>query len=111
MASETRRSASITETVTRPLTTVHLPPERAVITTPAMVGLMERCIARVEDEARWQSRSVEVRHRSGLKTGEQIRITAQVGESADGRVSWSVRAEADDGRLIGDGTIIRERIG
>jgi len=84
---KTPPSASIDETVTPPFSTVHLPPERAVLTTPAIVGLMERCVRLAEDEDGWASRSAEVRHRAGLRTGEMVDLEVQAGE--EGRDGWA----------------------
>ncbi|MHB8573981.1 MAG: hypothetical protein ACYDCQ_01490 [Dehalococcoidia bacterium] len=93
------------------MTTVHLPPDRAVLTTPGMVGLMERCIAGAEAAPGWQSRFVEIRHRAGLKAGETLIVHAEAAADAGGRVEWRVTGTASDGRVIGEGTVVRERIG
>ncbi len=106
------RSWSLNATVTTPLTTVHLPPERAVLTTPAMIGLMEQCIAGAEVDSvagSWQSGSVEVRHRAGLRLGEPLILTAELDEVLPERNRWLVRATSSDGRTIGEGAIIRMR--
>ncbi len=93
-------------------TTTHLPRERAVITTPALVALMERCIAQAErqgaDGERWLSVAADVKHRAGAKAGETLTVTAQR-TASDGhdRATWTVSATAADGRLIAEGTIDR----
>lgn len=111
-------SASLTVVVNDPLTTVHLPPERAVITTPALIGLMERCIMAAEIEVAsadggvaWQSASAEIRHRAGLRRGESVLIRAELSESTGDEARWTVTASAPDGRLIGEGTVVRRRVG
>ncbi|HLZ72256.1 MAG TPA: hypothetical protein VKV26_20325 [Dehalococcoidia bacterium] len=95
-------------------TTTHLPPDRAVITTPALVALMERCIAKSEQrlerhDGRWLSIAADINHRAGLKQGEYIHLRAQRSPGMPGdREQWHVTATADaDGRLIAEGTIER----
>jgi len=109
--------ASFETAVSRPLTTVHLPPDRAVLTTPAMIGLMEHCVGLAESDGAadvgvgtWQSASAEIRHRAGLKTGEPVILTAEREVPQAKRTRWSVRAAAGDGRLIGEGVIERVRV-
>ena len=109
--------ASFETAVSRLLTTVHLPPDRAVLTTPAMIGLMEHCVGLAESEGAadaevgtWQSAVAEIRHRAGLKTGETVILTAEREVPQAERTRWSVRAAAGDGRLIGEGVIERVRV-
>lgn len=108
-------AAELEETVLPAFTTVHLPPERAVVTTPALIGLLERCVtaaeATLQDGAvRRQSIAVELRHRAGLRAGEQLRLAAEL-EQVDGSdVRWRVAATAADGRAIADGWIARAEV-
>jgi predicted thioesterase len=109
--------ASFETAVSRPLTTVHLSPDRAVLTTPAMIGLMEHCVGLAESEGAadaevgtWQSAVAEIRHRAGLKTGEPVILTAKREGPWAKRTRWSVTAAAGDGRLIGEGVIERVRV-
>lgn len=106
-------SWSLSAQVTAPLTTVHLPPERAVLTTPGMIGLMERCITNAESASgasEWQSVSVEVRHRAGLRAGEELRIVAELDEAISDRNRWRLLVTSSDGRTIGEGVIVRVRM-
>ncbi len=111
-ASGARDVFTCSTSVTAPLTTVHLPPDRAVLTTPGMLGLMERCLALAEaelGEQGWMSRSAEIKHRAGLSPGEIMTVTARVDQRSDREATWLMRATAHDGRLIGEGSIVRVR--
>jgi predicted thioesterase len=98
--------------VTTPLTTVHLPPERAVLTTPGMLGVMEQCIAEAEAAAGqtgWLSATAVVKHRAGLRPGEELTVAASAIQYSAQQVEWHVTATSADARLIGEGTITRVR--
>ena len=98
-------------------TTTHLPPDRAVITTPALVALMEQCIAASEarhtaDGGRWRSMAANVKHRAGAKIGENLEVeAARAVDSRANRATWTVSVTAADGRLIAEGTVERIRAG
>ena len=88
--------------------TVHLPAGSAVVTTPAIVGLMELCIAAVESQAvQWTSRSATVLHKAGLRTGETLVVSAKLSSSVGEARIWEAVASAADGRLIASGQISR----
>jgi predicted thioesterase len=104
--------AELTAEVTADLVTVHLPPERAVLMTPAIVGLIERCLALTEaGEGSWVSTATSLRHRAGLKTGALLHILAHRGAELENTVTWNVEARGADGTLIGEGTHTRRRSG
>lgn len=94
-------------------TTTHLPPARAVITTPALVALMEQCIAQAERAAAeddgWRSVSADIRHRAGLRRGETAHVAVQRAGGSNGSADWGVRVTADDGGVVAEGTIARRR--
>lgn len=106
-------AAELTVAVEPAHTTTHLPSERAVITTPALVALMEQCIATAEtrraaDGGRWLSVAADVRHRAGARTGETLNVRAErTADARDDRAAWAVSATAADGRLIAEGTVER----
>lgn len=107
--------ASTSIEVTSALGTVHLPPDRAVLTTPGMVGLMEQCIAGAETRemassgAAWYSRSVEIRHRAALRVGQQLWVHVERLELVDGSARWRVNAVDAAGRVVGEGHIVRSK--
>ena len=111
-------SACLDVAVTPALATVHLPPDRAVITTPALVGLMEQCIALAEAErdphegaGPWNTASAEIRHRAGLRTGETVRIRVSSHDATREGTRWAATAHAAvGGQLIGEGTLVRVRV-
>ncbi len=112
VSADDTRIARLTVTVVPAHTTTHLPPERAVITTPALVALMEQCIAEAEgqrdDGGRWLSVAADVKHRAGAKAGETLTVTAQRAAGAgDQRATWNNSVTAADGRQIAEGTIDR----
>lgn len=114
MSDGTGPAALLVEQVLPAFTTVHLPPDRAVLTTPALVGLMERCVGAAEaaagssdSAARWQSTATEVRHRAGLRAGRSLTLTAEREAADGGSARWRVAALAVDGTPIGDGWIER----
>ncbi len=113
MSGVSQTVSSWTTKVAAAHTTTHLPPERAVITTPALVALMERCIAAAEaprqsDGGRWESIAADVKHRGGARTGETITVRAERAAAAhNDRVLWQATVTAEDGRLIAEGTIER----
>ncbi len=112
LSGDAAQACSCSTIITAPLTTVHLPAERAVLTTPGMLGLIERCIARAESdsgESGWLSRSAEIKHRAGLRPGETLTVTVGVDYRSDRETAWLVRATADDTRLIGEGSVVRVR--
>ncbi|HEY7295168.1 MAG TPA: hotdog fold domain-containing protein [Dehalococcoidia bacterium] len=106
-------SAGLTVVVEVAHTTTHLPPDRAVITTPALVALMEQCIAMAEpppqgQDGRWLSVAADVKHRAGARRGETIEVRAERRADASvDRAVWQATAKAEGDRLIAEGTIER----
>lgn len=106
-------AASLTVVIVPAHTTTHLPPDRAVITTPALVALMEQCIAAAEAHRTggaqpWRSTAADVKHRAGAKAGETLQLKAEPA-GGDDHATWVITATAADGRLIAEGTIERAR--
>jgi predicted thioesterase len=106
----TADTATLRATVTPELATTHLPAERAVLMTPSIIGLAELCVAQAEGDGRWESVATSLRHRAGLRTGEQVTLTAVRHEASGDTVRWQIEARGADGTLIGDGALERRRL-
>jgi len=111
-AAEAGLAATLSVVVVAAHTTTHLPPARAVITTPALVALIEQCIVRAEGAAGadgWSSVAADIKHRAGLRRGEVAHVAVErTGASAD-TAEWVVRVTADDRTAVAEGTIARRR--
>jgi len=86
----------------------HLAPARGVLSTPAMIGLMERAASRALTPllpAGWTSVGTEVcvRHLAATPPGESVRATATLLEARGRRLKFRVEAH-NATRKIGEGT-------
>jgi fluoroacetyl-CoA thioesterase len=80
-----------------------------VLSTPAMIGLMER--TSVELTTPYLSKNeqtvgihVDVRHRAPTRIGQRVTITAELTEIKGNKLRFSVVAANDEGVKIGEGT-------
>jgi predicted thioesterase len=83
---------------------------RSVLSTPAMIGMMERTASRLVRPLLPPGKAtvgfeVCVRHVAGALEGARCMVHARLEEVRDARkLRFSVRVVADDGRTIGVGT-------
>lgn len=86
----------------------HLAPARGVLSTPAMIGLMERAASRALTPLLpegWTSVGTEVcvRHLAATPPGDSVRATATLLEARGQRLKFRVQAH-NATRKIGEGT-------
>jgi predicted thioesterase len=80
-----------------------------VLSTPAMIGMMERTAARLVRPALEQGKAtvgfeVHVKHVGSARKGDHCRVHAKLEEIVDGRkLRFAVEVTAQDGRTIGVG--------
>lgn len=80
-----------------------------VLSTPAMIGMMERTASMLVYPALEQGKAtvgfeVNVRHVGAAKKGERCSVHARLEEIVDGRkLRFAVEVTAEDGRTIGVG--------
>jgi fluoroacetyl-CoA thioesterase len=80
-----------------------------VLSTPAMIGMMERTASRLvypalEDGKATVGFEVNVRHVGSAPKGERCRVHARLEEIVDGRkLRFAVEVTTEDGRTIGLG--------
>ena len=80
-----------------------------VLSTPAMIGLMERTSVELttpylEEHEQTVGTHIDVRHRAPTRIGQSISITAELLECAGNKLRFAVRAVNDEGVTIGEGT-------
>jgi fluoroacetyl-CoA thioesterase len=80
-----------------------------IFSTPAMIGLMEgTCVRLVEpyldENEQTVGIHVDIRHMAPTKIGQSVTVTAEVLESKDNKIRFSVSATNDRGVKIGEGT-------
>jgi predicted thioesterase len=80
-----------------------------VLSTPAMIGLMETTSVELttpylEEHEQTVGTHVDVRHRAPTRIGQAITITAELLECADNKLRFAVTAVNDEGVKIGEGT-------
>lgn len=80
-----------------------------VLSTPGMIGMMERTASRLvypalDDGKATVGFEVNVRHVGAARKGDRCRVHARLDEIADGRkLRFAVEVTAEDGRTIGVG--------
>ena len=79
-----------------------------VLSTPAMIGLMERtCVELVEpflgEDEQTVGFHVDVRHVAPTRIGQSITVTAELLELKDTKLRFAVSATNDQGVKIGEG--------
>lgn len=99
----------IREPVTPDMAVAHLGPEAAVLSTPAMIGLMEQCCLRamqpfLEAHENSVGTKVCVTHDAPLRVGEEAIVRAKLTEFTGRRYVWEVAAFSADDRRLGGGT-------
>jgi predicted thioesterase len=97
------------ETVTPQMAVAHLGPEAAVLSTPAMIQLMEQCCLQamqpyLEPHENSVGTKVCVTHDAALRVGEQAIVKARLAEFTGRRYVWEVTAYSADDRRLGGGT-------
>jgi fluoroacetyl-CoA thioesterase len=81
----------------------------AVLSTPGMIGMMERTASRLVHPALAQGQAtvgfeVNVKHVGAARQGDRCRVHARLEEIVDGRkLRFAIEVTADDGRTIGVG--------
>jgi predicted thioesterase len=80
-----------------------------VLSTPAMIGLMERASVELttpylDEHEQTVGIHVDVRHRAPTRIGQTITVTAELLECADNKLRFAVTAVNDEGVIIGEGT-------
>ena len=80
-----------------------------VLSTPGMIGMMERTASKLvypalDDGKATVGFEVNVRHVGGARKGERCKVHARLEEIVDGRkLRFAVEVTAEDGRTIGVG--------
>jgi fluoroacetyl-CoA thioesterase len=79
-----------------------------VLSTPAMIGLMERTSVELatpylEEHEQTVGTHVDVRHRAATRIGQSITVTAELLECAGNKLRFAVTAVNDQGVKIGEG--------
>ncbi|MEZ5232102.1 MAG: thioesterase family protein [Acidimicrobiia bacterium] len=97
---------SVEHAVTDDMSPPHLPMK--VLSTPSMIGLMERtCLESVLDHLDAGESTVGthvcVSHVAAAASGETVTVTARLAEVNKRRLTFEVRAAAGD-KLLGEGT-------
>lgn len=98
----------ITVTVTPDMSPPHLA-GAAVLSTPAMIQLMEQCALQamqpyLEGDETSVGTEVCVTHDAALSVGQAATVRARLGEMQGRRYVWEVEALAPDGKRLGGGT-------
>lgn len=80
-----------------------------VLSTPAMIGLMERTSVELttpylDDHEQTVGIHVDVRHRAPTRIGQTIVVTAELLEYKGNKLRFAVTAVNDQGTKIGEGT-------
>jgi fluoroacetyl-CoA thioesterase len=80
-----------------------------VLSTPAMIGLMERTSVELttpylNENEQTVGIHVDVRHRAPTRIGQRITITAELVEMEGNKLRFSLVAANDEGVKIGEGT-------
>jgi len=80
-----------------------------VLSTPAMIGLMERTSVELmtpylSPDEQTVGMHVDVHHRAPTRIGQRVTITAELLEIAGNKLRFSVVATNDQGVKIGEGT-------
>ncbi len=80
-----------------------------VLSTPAMIGLMERTSVELitpylSENEQTVGMHVDVRHRAPTRIGQKVTITAELLEIDGNKLRFSVMATNDEGVKIGEGT-------
>jgi fluoroacetyl-CoA thioesterase len=81
---------------------------RDVLSTPAMIGLIERTCVELTtpylgEHEQTVGIHVDVRHTAPTKIGQSVTVTVQVLELKQNKIRFSVSAHNDQGAKIGDG--------
>ncbi len=80
-----------------------------VLSTPAMIGLMERTSVELitpylSENEQTVGIHVDVRHRAPTRIGQKVTVTAELLEIKGNTLRFSVAAANDEGVKIGEGT-------
>ena len=80
-----------------------------VLSTPALIGLMERtsvelATSYLEDHEQTVGTHVDVRHRAPTRIGQTVVVTAELLECEGNKLRFSVTALNDEGVKIGEGS-------
>ena len=80
-----------------------------VLSTPAMIGLMEKTSVELvtpylEDNEQTVGTHVDVRHRAPTRIGQTILVTAELLSCEGNKLRFAVSATNDQGIKIGEGT-------
>ena len=99
----------IRQSVTPEMSVSHLGPQAAVLSTPAMIGLMEQCCLQamrpfLEANENSVGTKVCVTHDAALRVGEEVIVRARLQEFTGRRYVWEVAAYSTDDRRLGAGT-------
>ena len=97
------------QAVTREMTVSHLGPAAAVLSTPSMIGMMERCCLLamqpyLEGSESSVGTKVCVTHDAAARVGDEVVVSARLAEFTGRRYVWDVTATGPDGRKLGAGT-------
>src|SRR5437867_3563042 len=95
-------------TITPDMSPPHLK-DLAVLSTPAMIMLMEQCalgamVPFLDEGETTVGTEVCVTHDAGLAVGQEATIRAQLQEMQGRRYVWQVEAFGPDGKRLGGGT-------
>jgi fluoroacetyl-CoA thioesterase len=98
----------ITVTVTPDMSPPHLA-EVKVLSTPAMINLMEQCALQamrpyLEEDETSVGTEVCITHDAALAVGQQATVRARLQSVEGRRYVWEVEALGPDGRKLGGGT-------
>jgi len=102
-------STELTFEVSEEMLTRHVPGAPGVLSTPAMIGLMETTASailrpRLLRGAATVGTWIGVRHRAPAVLGDQVRVRAELARITGAHVTFTVVARVD-GRTIGDGEV------
>jgi len=101
---------SLTKTVTTTpaMAPPHLGPGGAVLSTPAMIGLMEGASLEavkphLDESEQTVGTMVHIWHRAAVKIGEPVQVSAKLIERDRRKLLFEVKVSAGD-KTVGDGT-------
>lgn len=87
----------------------HLGPGVAVISTPSLIGLMERCVWRavrtVAPDANAEAVQVRIEHRAAHKIGDPLTVNARLATVEGGRGRWELEITDGEGKRIAWGEL------
>lgn len=102
-------ATELTFTVSEEMLTHHVPDTPPVLSTPAMISLMETTASallrpRLRPGAATVGTWIGVRHRAPATLGDEVRVRAEAARIVGAHVTFTVVARVGD-RTIGDGEI------